>query len=57
MIITPGRINFQAVLLNDCIRWAYGLADYQIVASFLTSIQRSTVEHRGGGLRDLLNDT
>lgn len=31
MIITPGRIDFQAVLLNDCIRWAYGLADYQIV--------------------------
>ena len=30
MIITPGRIDFQAVLLNDCIRWAYGLADYQI---------------------------
>ena len=31
MLITPGRIDFQAVLLNDCIRWAYGLADYQIV--------------------------
>jgi uncharacterized protein (TIGR03435 family) len=31
MIVTPGRIDFQAVLLNDCIRWAYGLADYQIV--------------------------
>ena len=31
MIIAPGRIDFQAVLLNDCIRWAYGLADYQIV--------------------------
>ena len=31
MIITPGRIDFQAVLLTDCIRWAYGLADYQIV--------------------------
>jgi uncharacterized protein (TIGR03435 family) len=31
MIITPGRIDFQAVLLSDCIRWAYGLADYQIV--------------------------
>ena len=31
MIVTPGKIDFQAVLLNDCIRWAYGLADYQIV--------------------------
>jgi len=31
MIVTPGSIDFQAVLLNDCIRWAYGLADYQIV--------------------------
>jgi uncharacterized protein (TIGR03435 family) len=31
MIVTPGRIDFQAVLLNDCIRWAYGVADYQIV--------------------------
>jgi uncharacterized protein (TIGR03435 family) len=31
MIVRPGRINFQAVLLNDCLRWAYGLADYQIV--------------------------
>ena len=31
MVVTPGRISFQAVLLNDCLRWAYGLADYQIV--------------------------
>ena len=31
MIVTPGRVDFQAVLLNDCIRWAYGLADYQII--------------------------
>jgi uncharacterized protein (TIGR03435 family) len=31
MIVTPGRISFQAVLLNDCLRWAYGLADYQII--------------------------
>ena len=31
MLVTPGRISFQAVLLNDCLRWAYGLADYQIV--------------------------
>ena len=30
MVVTPGRIDFQAVLLNDCIRWAYGLAEYQI---------------------------
>ena len=31
MIVTPGQIDLQAVLLSDCIRWAYGLADYQIV--------------------------
>ena len=31
MVVTPGRISFQAVLLNDCLRWAYGLADYQII--------------------------
>src|SRR5688500_10342563 len=30
MNITPGRIHFQAVTLKDCIRWAYGLADYQV---------------------------
>ena len=30
MIVTPGRIHFQAVSLRDCIRWAYGLAEYQI---------------------------
>jgi len=28
MLVTPGRISFQAVLLADCLRWAY--ADYQI---------------------------
>lgn len=31
MIVTPGRISFQAVHLTDCLRWAYGVADYQIV--------------------------
>ena len=31
MLVVPGRINFEAVLLADCLRWAYGLADYQIV--------------------------
>src|SRR5688572_5526195 len=30
MLVTPGRIHFQAVTLKDCIRWAYGLADYQV---------------------------
>src|SRR5262245_34524235 len=30
MTVTPGRIRFQAVMLRDCIRWAYGLAEYQI---------------------------
>ena len=30
MTVTPGRIRFQAVMLRDCIRWAYDLADYQI---------------------------
>ena len=31
MRVVPGRISFEAVLLADCLRWAYGLADYQIV--------------------------
>jgi uncharacterized protein (TIGR03435 family) len=31
MLVTPDRISFQAVLLADCLRWAYGVADYQIV--------------------------
>jgi uncharacterized protein (TIGR03435 family) len=31
MKVTPGRINFQAVHLTDCLRWAYAIADYQIV--------------------------
>lgn len=31
MNVTPGRIHFQAVTLKDCIRWAYSLADYQLI--------------------------
>jgi uncharacterized protein (TIGR03435 family) len=30
MLVTPGRISFQAVLLRDCLQWAYGVAEYQI---------------------------
>ena len=30
MTVTPGRIRFQAVMLKDTIRWAYGVADFQI---------------------------
>jgi uncharacterized protein (TIGR03435 family) len=30
MLVTPGRISFQAATLKDCIRWAYGLAEYQV---------------------------
>ena len=33
MIVTPGRISFQAILLKDAIRWAYGLAEYQVTAA------------------------
>lgn len=31
MRVTPGRISFQSVVLKDTIRWAYGLADYQVL--------------------------
>jgi uncharacterized protein (TIGR03435 family) len=31
MLVTPGRISFQAVLLRDCLQWAYSVAEYQIV--------------------------
>jgi uncharacterized protein (TIGR03435 family) len=31
MLVTPGRISFQAVLLRDCLQWAYGVSEYQIV--------------------------
>jgi uncharacterized protein (TIGR03435 family) len=30
MTVTPGRIRFQSVPLRDCLRWAYGVADYQL---------------------------
>jgi uncharacterized protein (TIGR03435 family) len=30
MTVTPGRIRFRAVMLKDTIRWAYGVADFQI---------------------------
>ena len=33
MIVTPGRISFQAVFLKDAIRWSYGLADYQVTGA------------------------
>ena len=31
MLVTPGRISFVAVHLTDCLRWAYVVADYQII--------------------------
>jgi uncharacterized protein (TIGR03435 family) len=30
MLVTPGRVSFQAVLFRDCLQWAFGVADWQI---------------------------
>jgi hypothetical protein len=50
MIVTPGRISFQAVLLRDCLRWAYGLADYQIAGvSAAISSSRWDIEAKTEG--------
>ena len=47
MNITPGRLHFQVIPLKDCIRWAYGVVEYQIRGG-PDWIDRSAVGHRSG---------
>ena len=46
MLVVPGRISFDAVLLADCLRWAYGLADYQMSDCLLQSVECGSTSRR-----------